>query len=638
MLLTLSLALLAQTPQTPLPPQSAGQHQPAPPSSQSQQGLGHPVLAPGQSAGGSLAMTVIETFEGPTVVGEVDTISDVLDETSILVDGQGPNLVLGNCSYTSLGGVVQFNGVNHFGQVSQNIAGFPASTLTIDYDYPQAAVSMVLSAYDGYPDTADVTAYDSQGNVVDTVQGINLPDGATRVPITLYGSGIVSIDVTSTEDQGWSPVIDDHVFQPESSAFETFEIASISTRSGFNMGLTSLDDGAVASNGQGPGLVEDGCTYSCPGGLWWNGDDYFGQKTQSIASMNGPLTLDYDYVQNGVSFTVAAYSGYPDSIDIVAYDIFGNALQSFTSVALPGDASVVPIEFTAQGIARVEIGNNNHNWAGNLDNHDYDDAPPSIDQFETYQLPAGGAEAISISEINSDTVINGQGPGLVARNVRYDAGSGNIQWNNRNYFGQSSKNVNSNLNGGLITIHYLSVQSSASFTLAAFAGYSDTATCTAYDIHGNSVDMVSGVSLPDGNPVPVSLTSPKGIARVEIQGTYSWSPLLDHSDFTGSDYGISMTISGPCPGVQTIVATGGRPGAGCKLMYSLKIGGSLIPYGICAGTPTELAGNIKLLPPLFRYDSNGETTLSNYTPPSACGKVFIQLVDQDCNISNVIAL
>ena len=149
---------------------------------------------------------------------------------------------------------------------------------------------------------------------------------------------------------------------------------------------------------------------------------------------------------------------------------------------------------------------------------------------------------------------------------------------------------------------------------------------------------MGGIAIAGPNPVAVSLSSASGISRVAIQGSYSWSPLFDHSGYTGSDYALSMTLTGPCPGVQTAAISGGRPGAVAKLMYSNRIGGSLIPFGACAGTPTELAGNIKLLNPTFRYDANGEINFSNFTPAAACGRIFIQLVDIDCNLSNVIAL
>lgn len=83
------------------------------------------------------------------------------------------------------------------------MTGFPDTTLTIDYDYAQTSVGITLNAFDGYPDVATVTAYDSGGNVVDSIGGINLPDGATQVPVSLSGTGIVRMSVTGSGSYGW---------------------------------------------------------------------------------------------------------------------------------------------------------------------------------------------------------------------------------------------------------------------------------------------------------------------------------------------------------------------------------------------------------------------------------------------------
>lgn len=644
MFLTVSLALLAQTPQSPIAPPATTRLPRASAASQATTQQGSPVLQPGESAGDSLLGTAsIESFETPLVApnGTLSTTGPVLDETSLLTDGQGPGMVLGGCSYTSAGGQFQFHGTGYFGQPSQTITGYPSATVTIDYDFPQGSVGVALNAFDGYPDTADVLAYDAAGNVVDSVTGISLPDGATQVPVILSGVGIVKVDITSTVNYGWSPLIDDHNYSPTAmDAFELFEGATISVGSAVMTGLTALDDNSILANGDGPGLVQDGCTYLGPGGLQWNGDDYYGQISKTLFSTGGSLTMEYDYLQNGVSFTLSAFEGYGDTVSVTAYDGLGGVLQTISSISLPNHAARVPVELTANGIARVVVsGGTTWGWSGLIDNHDYDDAPPSIDQFETFGIAANGAINIGISDLDANTVVMGQGPGLVAPGVTYSAGAGgSIQWNNRGWSGQTSKNIIASSTTGKLEVRYDSIQSRVNFTLAAFDGYPDTASCTAYDARGNVVDTVNGLAVNDPEPVPVTMSSPAGIARIEVTGTQGWSPLFDHSGFTGSDYALDMSISGPSPGVQTVTVTGGRPGAPCKLLYSAKIGGSVISFGSCTGTPTELAGNLKLLNPLFFYDANGEVSASNYTPPGACGKIFIQWIDVDCKLSNVISL
>lgn len=151
----------------------------------------------------------VETFESFAVASNRAERLDVfsIDENSI-ANGQGPGLVVDGCVY-SAPRELQWNGVGYFGQPSKNInTGWPALTLT--YDFPVFMASMTLHAFDGFPDNATVTAYDSNGVVLQTLGPMAIPD-AFPVPVAFNLADIKSIVIEGTLQ--WSPMLDNHVFE-----------------------------------------------------------------------------------------------------------------------------------------------------------------------------------------------------------------------------------------------------------------------------------------------------------------------------------------------------------------------------------------------------------------------------------------
>jgi hypothetical protein len=631
MLLTLSLSLLAQAPQAPLAVPTQAPRKPA----ALQQGS--PIVGLGEYDGGQFGTASIEAFETPVIAaGSALAISSsVLDETSLASDGQGPNLVLDSCSYNSAGGTFQWHGMGYFGAPSQTLVGFPDPTVTINYDYPQSSVGISLNAFDGFPDTATVTAYDGGGNVVDSVAGIPLPDGATQVAVSLAGSGIVRLVVTGSGAWGWSPLFDDHIYSPDPDAFEGFERATIAIGDAIGSGGPTLDDTTILTNGQGPGMVQGGVVYSSASSIQWNGQDWFGQSSQTILATTGPLVIDYEFRQNGVRFTLNAFEGFPETATVTAYDRAGNLLTTVAGIALSTDASKVPVDLTQSGIARVEVSGVNYGWSPIMDNHDYYNGPAAFEKFEMYPIGFGSATGIGVSVLDSTTVdANGNGPNLVERGVTYSS-TGSMQWNGAGWFGQPSKTL---MPGGTLTMDYAAQQSSVSFTLNAFdGGYADAANCYAYDTFGNLVDSVLGIALPDANQVPVTLSG-LNIIQVRVEGTIqSWGALIDNHDYT-TEFPMYLDIAGPCPGVNAVSITGGVPGQACRILYSTSNAGSVITTGSCTGSWTDLGVPVRILPNAFFFNAAGEVNWNRFIPANACGRIYVQVIDQNCRLSNVFAL
>ena len=654
MLLTLSLSLLAQAPQAPAAPHAtlAPPHKPvakqlgnpivSAPATTLQNAKaapqqGSPIVGPGEYEGGQLGTASIESFEGPVIASGAYILvySDVLDETSVANDGQGPGLLLEGCSYTSVGGQFEWHGIDLLGQPSQTVLGWPSQTVTINYDYPQTSIGITLNALGSSSDVATVTAYDSLGNVVDSISGINLPDGPTQVPVTLSGADIVRMDITGTNN-GWSPLFDDHIYSPDPNAYEGFEAATIDVGNALNTGGPTLDDDTILSNGEGPGMVKGGVVYSCPSSLQWNGQGWYGQTSKTLLGNSSPLAIDYDYDQTGVKFSLNAFEGFPETATVTAYDRLGNVLTSIGGIALPTDASKVPVVLTNPGIARVELTGVNYGWSPIMDNHDYVNGPDAFEKFEMHPVSGSSAIYFSDTSLDSNTIeSNGFGPNLVESGVTYHS-TGGFQWNDAGWFGQPTKTIMSSNNS--LMISYAAQQSSVSFTLNAFdGGYADVANCYAYDTFGNLVDSVLGVSIPDANQVPVTLTG-LNIFTVEISGTsQSWGPLLDNHDYNTA-FPLFLDIAGPCPGTNAVSIAGGTPGQAAKILYSTSNAGSIITTGGCTGSWTDLGAPVRILPNVYFFNAAGEINFNRFIPANACGRIYVQVIDQNCRLSNVYEL
>jgi hypothetical protein len=527
------------------------------------------------------------------------------------------------------------NNVGWYGAVSQNIVGYPSSTVVIDYDYAQSSIGVTLTTFDGYPDTATVTGYNAGGGIVDTVSGVSIPDGSTQVPVSLSGPGIVKVEVTSASGYGWAPLIDDHVYSTTSSAYELFEQATIPLASTTNSGGPTLDENTILTNGEGPGMVKGGVVYSCSSSVQWNGKDWFGQNSQNILGNISPFVIDYEYDQTGVSFTLNAFDGYSEIATVTAYDRAGNVLTTVGGIALP-DSTEVPVVLTNAGIARVELTGVNFGWSPIMDIHDYVDGPPAFEKFEMHPVSGGGAIYFSDTSLDSNTIeSNGFGPNLVETGVTYSS-SGGFQWNDAGWFGQPTKTVMSSNN--TLMIDYVAQQSNVKFTLNAFdGGYADVANCYAYDTFGNLVDSVLGVSIPDANQVPVTLSG-LNIIHVEVVGTLqSWGPLIDNHDYT-TEYPLFLDIVGPCPGTNAVSISGGTPGKFCKIMYSTSNAGSVITFGSCTGSWTDLGVPVRALAQNYKFNAAGEVNINRKIPASACGRIYVQVIDNNCRLSNVFAL
>ncbi len=155
----------------------------------------------------------------------------------------------------------------------------------------------------------------------------------------------------------------------------------------------------------------------------------------------------------------------------------------------------------------------------------------TLETFGGFTVANGSAAGLDCATLNSTSICNGQGPGLVAPgfNVTFSGGG---QWDGVNYFGAPSQEILSV--GQPLTISFTTPVSAFGIDLRAFTGFPATATVTILGLDDVTVvGTISGVSLDtSGAPVFVGWENDPGIGEVEFSQTgQGWSPLVTNLQF-----------------------------------------------------------------------------------------------------------
>lgn len=155
--------------------------------------------------------------------------------------------------------------------------------------------------------------------------------------------------------------------------FETFQIGS---GAAVLLDTALLDDTSIA-NGQGPGLVQPGATYSDTSNLQlqWNGDLYFNISTATIlaSGSGGQIDIVYSPAVQAMGLDLAGFDNFSYKGTASIYDT-GNALIGTINFAVVGGASRDFIGWQHMaGIARVELHSPDYGWSPIIDDHGYGD-------------------------------------------------------------------------------------------------------------------------------------------------------------------------------------------------------------------------------------------------------------------------
>lgn len=168
-----------------------------------------------------------ENFEAINLPPDVGQVGPPVLSSNISYYGFGSGLVVPGVTFSSIGGVLQWNSEGYFGQPSKDINS-SSTTLQINFTAPTPAFGLDLLVFAGFGDDANVSVYGADdATLLASFSGISLSDPSSPV---FFGyqdaSGIGMVQIQGT-DHSWSPLIDNLTFAvvPEPSATALLALA-----------------------------------------------------------------------------------------------------------------------------------------------------------------------------------------------------------------------------------------------------------------------------------------------------------------------------------------------------------------------------------------------------------------------------
>jgi PEP-CTERM motif len=182
--------------------------------------------------------------------------------------------------------------------------------------------------------------------------------------------------------------------------------------------------------------------------------------------------------------------------------------------------------------------------------------------FETYSF--GGetntatllyTNGVSTTTLDSTTVANDQGPGLVIPGLSITDSSG-IQWNSTGYYGL----VTQSLSGGLgpLVVSFTSLTTAFGLDLETYSGYPNTFTVTVYAQDDTTVLYTTSITASVPTPaVFFGYQDAGGIGAVSFSNpSQGFSPVIDNVEFG------SGVTSVPEPSTMVLAGIAGLVGLG----------------------------------------------------------------------------
>lgn len=253
-----------------------------------------------------------------------------------------------------------------------------------------------------------------------------------------------------------------------------------------------------------------------------------------------------------------------------------------------------------------------------------------LEDFESFVIAPNSAVNLNVSSMDSTTIANAQGPGLVEPCCKYVDPSGvQLQWNGNGYQGLSTKTILGNGTIPMIEIYYPAPGVHAmGVDVFGFLGFPYQGAAAFWDTNNNFLGSFP-FNVVGGN-VPTFVgwanIAPAGIGKVQIRGSagWSWSPILDDHGYGRT--GGNLRVTGTCPGPIQITWNGATPNRPMALLFCPTTGNCIIPSGPCSGTRLGL-GPCGGVINVFSGNTGalGSGLLNANAGPGACLR-FLQMV------------
>ncbi|MEM0519413.1 M36 family metallopeptidase [Aequorivita flava] len=340
-----------------------------------------------------------------------DTCEFFIDGTSIITHPY-------SSFSTGIGGLSTIGSINFFPRTNE-FGTDPNPTATPLFYIDDLSLCVVpINDYNNTADASDTypvgstnvvwTAIDQAGASYSCTQVITVNDVEDPV-ISCPANVIVNNDLGSCGAivNYTAPTATDNCGVANTCTTEDFETYVLPTGTSEVLpGVTTLDENTVA-NGQGPGLVQDGCVYQVPSGYFqWNAAGYFGQVNKNIVgNTTNTMNLIYDTPVHSVNFNLSAFNGFADTATIEAFDTGGVSLGVVGPVAIP-DATPVPVSFAIPGIKTITIVGS-RGWTPLLNDHVFCFSSVLV-PVQTAGLPSGSNFPVGTTT-NTFVVTDGAG-------------------------------------------------------------------------------------------------------------------------------------------------------------------------------------------------------------------------------------
>jgi hypothetical protein len=174
--------------------------------------------------------------------------------------------------------------------------------------------------------------------------------------------------------------------------------------------IQTLDSTTVA-NGQGPGLVIPGVTFSTTGfqALQWNGADYFGQPSKNLQAESKPIRVTFDTRTLAFGLDMTVFQGFPDTANVTIFSADNTTVLATGVFNVPDttdtNGHVIPVflgyqDESGRGIGSVLIDNVQQTWSINIDNVEFGlGGPPIIPEPASTTLLGTAVVGISLYAI-----------------------------------------------------------------------------------------------------------------------------------------------------------------------------------------------------------------------------------------------